>query len=129
MGWGSNVYNYFDDSLGYGLVFPIVGGALFMATVGLSLYLGLNQDDEYFAVTAFTVAAGITAAVDFLGVKSITPLTVAFGSAALFIGQSLWTDDRADVLRAFLFGIQLVAVGIQIGAIANSKGRESIRDT
>lgn len=124
--WKSRVYNYFDKSVGGGWAFPIVGAALFLATVVLSLILASDQDDGYYAVAGLTGLAGITVAIDFAGVKSITPLTVTFGSTALFVGQSLWADDRTDFLRALLFGIQLCAVGIQIGAIANSNGRAAI---
>lgn len=94
-----------------------------MAALGLSNVLASEQDEVYWAVAVFTFLTGVAVSIDFGGVRWITAFTVPFGSAALFISQSLWTDDRGDPLSAFLLAIQLAAVGIQIGAIANSNGR------
>ena len=124
--WTQNVYEYFNNSLGFGWFFATIGALLWLTTVGLSFFLAWEQDGIYWAVLVFTFLTGVTVSIDFRGVKWITAVTVAFGSAALFISQSLWTDDRGDPLRAFLLAIQLAAVGIQIGAIANSNGRDKL---
>ena len=68
---------------------------------------------------AVLFAATLVLAIDF-------GYTVALGSFALLVSQSLWSEDKSDALATILFVVQLLAVGIQIGAISNSPGRGTL---
>lgn len=121
------VRKYFEEAFVYGDLFIVLGLALWVATMTLAIVLAANEDgargDWYAAVAATTGIAGVTTALDFAGLKWITPCTVALGSFALLVSQSLWLENRADHLASALFMVQLLAVGIQIAAIANNSGR------
>jgi len=122
----TEVLDYYNKALVFGRFYAFLGFALWVATTVMAFVLAGSQTDLYYAVAGFTVAAGITVCLDLCGRRWITPFTVAFGSAALLISQSLWSEDREDKSRQGLLGVQLMAVGIQLGAIANSNGRDLI---
>lgn len=117
------VKRYYDVALETGNLYAFLGAALWITTFSIAFKLGSSQDTLYHVVGILTLVAGATVWIDFAGNRWITPITVASGSAALLIGQSLWFQHRGDGLRTALFVVQVAAVGIQIGAIANSKGR------
>ena len=121
-----DAYAYFRAALGHG-EFAVAGVVLYILTIALAAVAAHNEDaqrgDWYTAVAVTTAATGITAAADFAGHRWITPITVALGSFALLVSQSLWAEDRSNQIATGLFISQLAAVGIQIGAISNTPGR------
>lgn len=126
MSWRDGIIDYYDKALGGGPTFAVLGLALWITTVGLSFYAGHHEDAAYNVVGGLTALTGASVLIDFSGNKWITWLTVAAGSAALLISQSLWSDERDSFWRSLLLTIQVLAVGIQVGAIANTSGRGSL---
>ncbi len=125
---------YFAQALGCAGILPMsVGFLLWVATVGGAGWLAADHHGEtrnvYTAVAVMTAVAGFTAMIDFAwNARWVTPVTVAAGMFALLAGQSAWSEDRGDARRLALFIIQVVAVGIQFAAIANTPGRGPLGD-
>jgi hypothetical protein len=125
---------YFEQALGCAGILPMsVGFLLWVATVGGAGWLAADHHGEtrnvYTAVAVMTAVAGFTAMIDFVwNARWVTPVTVAAGMFALLAGQSAWSEDRGDARRLALFIIQVVAVGIQFAAIANTPGRGPLGD-
>ena len=122
------VGDYFRQALGSDMIPMVLGFSLWVATVAMAGVLASEHHGEtrnvYVAVAVTTGAAGVTAMIDFWrNARWITPVTVASGMFALFAGQSVWAEDRSNPSRLALFIIQVVAVGIQFAAIANTPGR------
>lgn len=125
-----NAELYFERALGTAN-FAWLGAVLFAATLVLAIVAASTEDghrkDWYIAVAVTTAATGVSTGIDFgYNARWITPCTVALGSFALLVSQSLWSEDKSDALATILFVVQLLAVGVQIGAISNSPGRGTL---
>lgn len=127
----ANAERYFEAALGTPHILPL-GIILWIATITAAGFcVGQSSgavQGWYVSVLVTTIVTGVTTAADFSGKKWITPVTVILGSFALLVSQSLWSEDREDAARAALFILQVIAVGIQLAAIANSSGRDRISE-